>query len=227
MHSSGAEADGTQHGNARLRVLSFSTVFPRPRKPRFGMFVEARLRALSRLADVAVVSPEPLIDFSEPSKGPRLGKSPESASWSGALQVHFPRWAYLPSMGWTHPWWLAKCSEGPIARLRNEFPFQVIDSHFGHPEANAAFRLAHRFGVPFTVTLRGNETFHAQDARKRRRMAEAGSARHRRFVPVAGLRHRAWSGARARGRDSKRNRCAGVPSAPEGRVQAAAGHGLV
>ena len=41
----------------RLKVLSFTTVYPRPGDPRFGIFVRARLQHLAELADVRVVSP--------------------------------------------------------------------------------------------------------------------------------------------------------------------------
>lgn len=157
--------------DSRLRILSFTTVYPRPGEPRFGVFVRARLQALAEFSDIVVVSPTAVIDFGNPNR--RLGGAfaPSGLSTDGELRVLRPRWIYPPSIGWMHPWWLAAFTARPIARLRQEFPFNMIDAHFGHPEASAAHRLAARFRVPFTVTLRGNETFHAQDARKRRLMA--------------------------------------------------------
>lgn len=159
--------------NSRPRILSFTTVYPRPNEPRFGVFVRARLQALAALADVVVVSPVAVVQYGNPNRRlTDLSRIPKSLA-DAALRVEHPRWFYPPLIGWANSWWLAKCSEGSFGRLRREFPFQMIDTHFGHPEAGAAFRLARKFGVPFTVTLRGNETFHAQDPRKRVRMAEA------------------------------------------------------
>ncbi|OHE82059.1 MAG: hypothetical protein A2107_14960 [Verrucomicrobia bacterium GWF2_62_7] len=159
--------------DARLRILSFSTVYPRPTEPRFGIFVRARLQKLAVLADVAVVAPVAPIEYGSPNqRWFDLSRAPLHRM-DDALRVEHPRWFYPPLFGWSHSWWLARCAEGSFGRLQQEFPFQVIDAHFGHPEASAAFRLARKFGVPFTVTLRGNETFHAEDPRKRRRMAEA------------------------------------------------------
>lgn len=157
----------------RLRVLSFTTVYPRPADPKFGLFVRARLQALAAYADVSVVSPVPVIDYGNPKgRFPDLSKIPASRA-DGPTQVLHPLWFYPPLAGWAHPWWLSAFSAGPVTRLRRTFPFDIIDAHFGHPEASAAHRLARRFGVPYTVTLRGNETFHAEDPRKRCRMAEA------------------------------------------------------
>jgi len=159
--------------DSRLRILSFTTVYPRPGEPRFGVFVRARLQALAEFAEVMVVSPSALIDYGNPNR--RLGGAAtlSTSSADEAIRVVRPKWLYLPSIGWTHPWCLAAFTSGPISRLRREFQFDIIDAHFGHPEASAAYRLAKRFRVPFTVTLRGNETFHAEDPRKRSRMAEA------------------------------------------------------
>jgi glycosyltransferase involved in cell wall biosynthesis len=159
--------------DSRLRILSFTTVYPRPDEPRFGVFVRARLQALAELADVTVVSPAPIVDYGNPKRRFTDLSTVPLSRLDGAIRVLHPRWLYPPLPGWSHPWWLARFSARPIAQLRRGFPFDVIDAHFGHPDAGAAHRLARSFGVPFTVTLRGNETFHYQDPAKRRRMAEA------------------------------------------------------
>ena len=157
----------------RLKVLSFTTVYPRPDNARLGIFVRARLLRLAALADVAVVAPVALIEYGSPTRRwADLSRVPRRCL-DETIRVEHPRWVYPPLIGWAHSWWLAKFSMSSFGSLRREFPFQVIDAHFGHPEASAALRLARRFGVPFTVTLRGNETFHAQDPRKRQRMEKA------------------------------------------------------
>src|SRR5207244_10231093 len=53
-------------------------------------------------------------------------------------------------------------------RLRREYPFDVIDSHFAYPVGITAALLGTAFGCPFTITLRGNEVMHAQSRGKRR-----------------------------------------------------------
>lgn len=154
------------------RVLSLTTVFPRPDEPRLGLFVRNRLAKLSELLEVRVVSPVAWLDTS--GKHIRLaGLTGPRARTEGQLEVLHPGWFYPPGLGALHGYFLAASLERPLARLRKEFPFEIIDAHFGHPEGVAARRLARRFGCPYTVTLRGNETFHGAAGRKRELMSEA------------------------------------------------------
>lgn len=154
-------------------MLSFTTVYPRPADPRFGLFVRARLQHLAEMADVRVVSPVAAVYYGMAGKRLLGLKGIAGPVGDGKLMVEYPRWVYPPGIGWAHGWWLRRFSHAAVERVRREFRFDVIDAHFGHPEASAAWALARRFGVPFTVTLRGNETAHGKDPRKRRRMAEA------------------------------------------------------
>jgi len=154
------------------KILSLSTVFPRPDEPLFGLFVARRLEAMAELAPVQAVVPVPWIETSGARwRLPRLGvKSPVTR---GRLGVHYRRWLYPPGLGVFHPAWLAAQTRGFLRRLRRQFPFDVIDAHFGFPEGAAAFRLARRLGVPYMVTLRGNELIHAKHPARSAQMAEA------------------------------------------------------
>ncbi|MBE0657548.1 MAG: glycosyltransferase, partial [Bryobacteraceae bacterium] len=169
----------------RLRVLSFTTVYPRPEDPRFGIFVRARLQHLAELADVRVVSPMAAVYYGMAGKRLMGLKGIAGPVRDGKVMVEYPRWVYPPGMGWAHGWWLRRFAQGTVERVWREFPFDVIDAHFGHPEASAAWGLARRFGAPFTVTLRGNETAHGKDPRKRQRMALALRAAAR-VIAVSG-----------------------------------------
>lgn len=163
------KAPGSRQGVRK--ILSLSTVFPRPGEPAFGVFVERRLAELGRLAEVTVVAPVPLVEG-----GGRLrlfGGAAPLREQRGPLRVEHPRWFYPPGLGSTHAWWLAARLRPYLMRLIGEFPFDILDAHFGYPEGAAAWRLAERLGRPFTVTLRGNEPAHAAAASKRMQMAEA------------------------------------------------------
>ncbi len=154
------------------RILSLSTVFPRPDEPRFGLFVARRLEHLARLAPVEAVVPVPWLETSGPRpQVPRLHG--QRTAQRGPLTVHYRRWAYPPGLGAVHPAWMAAQLLPFLRRLRARFAFDLIDAHFGFPEGVAALRLARRLDVPFTVTLRGNEPAHAGSAPKRARMAAA------------------------------------------------------
>jgi glycosyltransferase involved in cell wall biosynthesis len=45
-------------------------------------------------------------------------------------------------------------------RRRKTFPFDIIDTHFGYPDGISGAILSWALGVPFTMTLRGNEPMH-------------------------------------------------------------------
>ena len=144
----------------RLRILSLSTVYPNPIDKGFGLFVRSRLRYLSMFADIRVIAPVPLLDYSSP-RGKYLSSIGIPVSESDAeypLDVWHPRWLYPPLGTPLNALALYLRLAGPVRRLRREFPFDVIDSHFGHPEGVTAGLLAMRLGVPYTITLRGNES---------------------------------------------------------------------
>lgn len=154
------------------RILSLSTVFPRPAEPAYGIFVARRLEALSRWMPVRVVAPVPLAEL----RGGRLVWSPRSVprqARRGALRIDHPRWFYPPGLGPLHAWCLAARLAPLLRAMLSEDPFDLIDAHFGYPEGAAAARLAQRLGKPFAVTLRGNETAHAASAAKKAQMAVA------------------------------------------------------
>ncbi len=128
-----------------------------------GLFVRARLQHLAEWCDVKVISPVPALDYATLSN--RHGVVRRTASgWrlDEALQVAHPRWFYLPGGGPLGGYLMAAQVGGLLQRLRREFPFDLIDAHFGHPEGVAAAVLSKRMGCPFLVTLRGHETMHAR-----------------------------------------------------------------
>lgn len=148
-----------------MKVVSFSTVYPTPRSPGRGVFVRHRLLSLSRFATVKVVAPVPLFDY-----GARAWKpdSREPARTDAGTEVLHPAWLYPPGGTPVNPVLLATAMLRPFSDLRERFPFDLIDAHFGYPESVAAAILARRFRTAFAVTLRGSELMHAKYPLRRR-----------------------------------------------------------
>jgi teichuronic acid biosynthesis glycosyltransferase TuaC len=142
-----------------VKVLSLSTVFPNPAEENLGPFVRHRLKHLATILSVRVVAPIALVDYAE-CRFRRRGIPFERQD--GAVRIHHPRWLYLPWGGCTNGFCLAARLMPLLARLRREYPFDVIDAHFAHPAGITAALLGSAFQRPFTVTLRGNEPMHAQ-----------------------------------------------------------------
>ena len=147
-----------------LRILTLSCVFPNPGEPGHGVFVRARLQSMCSGAEFVVVAPVPLIDYSRRLK-PCLRSSIPRERQDGSIRVLHPRWFYLPGGTSLNSILLFLRLLGPIAKLRNTYQFGWIDAHFAFPDGIAAAILSRWFRVPFSVTLRGNETMHAGRSR--------------------------------------------------------------
>jgi teichuronic acid biosynthesis glycosyltransferase TuaC len=142
-----------------VRVLSLSTVFPNPADESLGPFVRNRLQHLAKLFPVQVVAPIALIDYA--AREFRRSGIPAGRR-DHLLYVHHPRWLYLPFEGYSDAFLLAARLLPFLRHLRRSYAFDVIDSHFAYPTGIAAGVLGAALGCPFTITLRGNETMHAQ-----------------------------------------------------------------
>ena len=152
------------------KVLSISTVYPRPGEENLGVFIKSRLRHVSELMPVKVVSPVPVIDYA--ANGHRPSSIPHGRQ-DGNVEVFYPRWIYPPQGGFLNSWFLAARLFPFIRNLRDRYEFDIIDSHFGHPVGVAAGLVAAALKCPYTITLRGNETMHARAAGRRRWMSWA------------------------------------------------------
>ena len=197
-----------------LKILSFTLVFPNPAEPGLGLFVRARLQRLTHHADIRVIAPVPLFDYLHPSAKLRPRSAVPFERQDGRLEVFHPRWLYPPLGTPVNVFCLFFRLLALTLRIRKQFPFQVIDSHFGYPEGVVAALLAVVFQCPFTVTLRGNEIKFAQ-YRFRRFLLVWALRRAARVITVS---KNAAAGDRPEARsldanDSQRHRSGRVPTA--------------
>jgi teichuronic acid biosynthesis glycosyltransferase TuaC len=146
----------------RLRILTFSTLFPNAASPGWGIFVETRLRHLvaSGQVESRVIAPVPWF----PSKSPRFGqyaafaRAPRRETRHG-LEVDHPRYPVIPKIGMSvQPALLAAWCVPAIKRLlRSGFDFDLIDAHYYYPDGVAAALLGEWFGRPVVITARGTD----------------------------------------------------------------------
>ena len=165
----------TPHGGADLSILSLACAYPNPLQPQVGTFVQRRLRHLARLARIRVVSPVPIFQYGAPAGTRiRIGRNGcPPVRQDGDIQVIHPRWFYPPFSGALTPCWLSAQIVYPLIRLKRDFPFMLIDTHFGYPDGIAGGLLSMALRVPFTMTLRGNEPSHARSGPIRQAMGWA------------------------------------------------------
>jgi glycosyltransferase involved in cell wall biosynthesis len=147
------------------KVLSLSTVFPNPAEENLGHFIRDRLQHVAKELSVEVVAPIALIDYAAHRfRKPGIPVRRED----GPIRIHHPRWFYFPAGGYTNAFCLAARLIPFLTKLRREYLFNVIDSHFAYPAGIAAALLSAKFNCRFTITLRGNEVLHAQSRRAER-----------------------------------------------------------
>jgi teichuronic acid biosynthesis glycosyltransferase TuaC len=156
-----------------MKILSLSCVFPNPSEPGLGPFVRSRLLRVADSAEVKVIAPVPLLDYSaNAGKILRTDAIPYQRQ-DDALDVFHPRWVYPPFGGAWNPFFLFARLLQPVRQLRKTFRFDLIDAHFAYPEGIAAKLLSSATGIPFVVTLRGNEPAHAKFPLRRRLIRDA------------------------------------------------------
>jgi glycosyltransferase involved in cell wall biosynthesis len=146
----------------KLKVLTFSTLFPSSIKPSHGIFVETRLRELLKSGQVEsrVIAPVPWF----PSTNPRWGEYAKLAAvpareQRNGIDVRHPRYLLLPKVGMTSaPLTLALGARAAVQELIAEgFDFDLIDAHYYYPDGVAAALLAKWFNKPLTITARGTD----------------------------------------------------------------------
>ena len=146
----------------KLRLLTFSTLYPSSNRPAHGIFVQTRLRELlrSNKVEARVVAPVPWF----PSTNTHFGDYAQIAATAtretlNGIDVQHPRYLLPPKVGMTvAPLTLAMGARAAVQRLLDEgFDFDVIDAHYYYPDGVAAALLARHFKKPFTVTARGTD----------------------------------------------------------------------
>lgn len=144
-----------------LRVLTLSTLFPNAVQPTLGVFVERQTLGLAALEDVEVevVAPIglPLWPLSRHPHYAARAKLPKKEEWKGLI-VHRPRYRVVPRIGDRRTARsMARALLPLLRRIRERFPFDVIDAEFFWPDGPAAMHLARSLGVPFSVKARGSD----------------------------------------------------------------------
>jgi glycosyltransferase involved in cell wall biosynthesis len=114
--------------------------------------------------DLEVVAPFAVVHYGNAmGKRIRIGKADcPQVRRDDRITVSHPRWLYPPLGGSANSFWLFLQLLYPMFRIRKNFPFEVLDTHFGHPAGVTGSLLSWALGVPFTMTLRGNEPKHSR-----------------------------------------------------------------
>lgn len=143
------------------RVLSLSTLYPNPARPRFGTFVARSLEALAaaREWEVTVINPVgvPPVAF-----GPYREAAVSAVDgMEHGVQVYRPIFTLLPRLGGRlNPGAIARAVLPLARRLHAECPFDLLDAQFFYPDGPAVARIAQELRLPFSIKARGADIHH-------------------------------------------------------------------
>jgi len=149
-------------GPCKVRILTFTTLYPSSLQPQHGIFVETRLRKLvdSGRIEARVVAPCPWFPF----RSARFGRYSVFAQIPRtevrhALDIDHPRYPVLPKIGMSFaPLALAAAILPMLGRqIRAGRDFDLIDAHYFYPDGVAAVILGRVLERPVVVTARGSD----------------------------------------------------------------------
>ena len=142
------------------RIVSVCRWLPSPDDPIAGLFVQRRLEALGKLADVEVLQPIPYF--------PGLRRIPAWATartrLSGGIEINHLPMFYIPKvLKSLDGYWLYRSIRDAVRRAHAERRIDAIDAHFGYPDGVGAGRAARSLGIPYFITFRGLEADYVDD----------------------------------------------------------------
>jgi teichuronic acid biosynthesis glycosyltransferase TuaC len=172
-------------------VVTLSSLFPSEVQPGAGLFVRERAFRLGARLPLAVVAPTPWFPLQGLLRRFKPGFRPGAPAFEQqrGFDVRYPRFFSVPgALKRFDGLFMAVAALPHLRKLKAQGRLDVIDAHFGFPDGHAASLLSRWLGVPYTVTLRGTETRHANDPALRPLLARALQGAHRVFAVADALR---------------------------------------
>jgi teichuronic acid biosynthesis glycosyltransferase TuaC len=144
----------------RLRILTFTSLYPNKVNPLQGIFIHQRVIHLARCPEttVEVIAPVPYFPpWLDKTRWQHLGRVPQQEE-IGGVRVHHPRFPLVTGISMpVHGLLEFLGSLGLARRLHNEINFDCIDAHFVYPDGFAAVLLGKALGLPVIVSARGTD----------------------------------------------------------------------
>jgi teichuronic acid biosynthesis glycosyltransferase TuaC len=161
----------------KLRILTFTTLYPNAAQPAHGVFVENRIRhlAASGAAQIEVVAPVPVFPLIRRfMTGYAEAEKAAPRETRHGLTVRHPRYPLVPGISMlAAPLSLYHAARRSIEAVRRGgFDFDLIDAHYFYPDGIAAVMLGRHFGRPVTITARGTDINLIPEYRWPRRMIQ-------------------------------------------------------
>jgi glycosyltransferase involved in cell wall biosynthesis len=146
----------------RMKLLTFTTLYPNESQPVHGIFIDERLRHMVDAGgiDATVVAPVPWFPSAAHAFGryAHFARVPREESRRGIRVLH-PRYPLIPKLGMRlAPWLMASAASRTVrALLAEPGGFDLIEGHYLYPDGVAAAALARRFSLPLVLSARGSD----------------------------------------------------------------------
>lgn len=153
-------------------------MFPDKARPVYGVFVHRQVKALQQLGcQCHVLSPVSIAPFPFNrirKKWRNWANVPKTAVLED-VKIDYPRVFYFPGGILPHrigAFWYYLLKR-KVARLRTQFPFDIIHCHTAFPDGQAGVMLARDFGTPVITVIHGGDFLNPRNLRSSRRQALA------------------------------------------------------
>ena len=138
-----------------MKLLVITSVFPNNKQPALGIFVRERMFKVARHCEIKVVAPVPWFPFAgclKKNYRPRV----DYMEIQDSIEVYHPRFFSIPYFfKFIDGLFFFLSSIVTILKLKKNFKFDIIDSHFVYPDGFGAVLIGKLFHKPVTITLRG------------------------------------------------------------------------
>lgn len=141
-----------------FKILTFTTLFPNKIYPNNNIFIKERMSRVAKYCPLRIVAPIPFFPKIIKIKKwfpftqiPRLSKYPE-------FTVYHPRYFITPKIGMIfYGLFLFVSVIRLLIKVRNEYNFDIIDSHYIYPDGLAAVLIGKVLQKPVVVSARGTD----------------------------------------------------------------------
>lgn len=148
----------------RIRLLTFTNLYPSAEKPRHGLFVRERTNRLCRAlgASQVVLLPTPRVPRFLRRSIDRLHASIADTQVHEGVSIHKAPYFHVPGLSEAAQASRMVRGARPVFQelfdqAKQEGCRLVVDSHYCYPDAIAAIQLAEEFDVPCLATARGSD----------------------------------------------------------------------
>ncbi len=141
-----------------MKILVFTTLFPNDVNPNHGVFIKERMKNVSKYNEVKVVAPVPYFPKIKFFAKWYIYSQIKQKNVFDSLQTYHPRYFITPRLGMTlYGLFMFFSVISFIKKLREKYPFDIIDAHYIYPDGMAAILLAKFFKKPLVLSARGTD----------------------------------------------------------------------